>query len=95
MSQYGEQTDDNDAICPYCLSRYQVEAEDYDEEPKEDECGDCGKKYWLNQSFSVTHYARPDCELNGQPHKYEKIILKSGREAHFCEVCDDCKIQEP
>lgn len=89
-SQFEEQIDNNDSVCPYCGDRYQVEAEDYDEDERQDECGGCGKKYWLHQRFSVEHYSRPDCELNGQAHSYERIKLKNGREADFCTVCDDC-----
>lgn len=68
MSKFGEQIDGNDSICPYCGDSFQVEAEDYDEDPREIECDSCGKKYWLRQTFEVTHTATPDCELNGDKH---------------------------
>ena len=84
-------TDDNDAICPYCGHRYQVEAEDYDEDGRQETCDECGKKYWLHQSFSVTHHTQPDCWLNGDEHQYERVDLKNGLSADFCKICDDCR----
>lgn len=92
MSTYEDQCDDNNSICPYCEESYQVEGEDYSEDEQEIECSGCGKKYYLHQSFSVTHHTRPDCELNGEEHKFERILLGNGKEADFCTVCDKCRI---
>ena len=89
--KYDYQVDDNNAICPYCYAKYQVESEDYDEDSHEDECGECGKKYRLAQHFSVTHHTYPDCELNGEQHQFERIQLSSGREADFCTICNKCR----
>ena len=93
-SKYEEQIDDNDSICPYCHDRYQVEAEDYDENEREVECDNCGKKYWLMESFSVTHNTRPDCQLNGTEHDFELITLRDGAKVFFCKICDECKLHE-
>jgi len=90
--KYEEQVDDTDAICPYCGERYQVESEDYDEHSREDECESCGKVYWLSQGFSVTHYSKPDCELNGQTHDFERVKLSNGKEADFCLICNKCRL---
>ena len=88
--EFDEMTDDNDAICPYCGDRYQVESEDYTEDDREEKCDGCGKKYWLHEHFSVSHETRPDCALNGQQHKYEEVAFKSGNSAFFCTVCGHC-----
>ncbi len=90
-SEFREWMDNHDAICPYCSSKYQVESEDYDEETRVEECENCGKKYWIYQSFSVTHHTRPDCELNGVAHHYQRITLRNGKEALFCNICDNLK----
>lgn len=92
MSKYDEQLDDNNAICPYCKHSWQVEAEDYDEEEREEECVECGKRYWLHDSFSVTHYTRPDCEINGGDHKWELMTFSGGGQAFFCATCNECSL---
>jgi len=86
------QMDNNDAICPYCKSRYQVEGADYDEARRVQECDICGKKYWTYQSFSVETHTQPDCKLNGIDHRYEKVMLKNGCAADFCIVCEMIRV---
>lgn len=92
MSEFEEQADDNNAICPYCGNSYQVESEYYDEDSREEKCDTCGNKYWLSQYFSVTHKTRPDCTINGQDHQYELVELSNSQKAEFCLVCGDCRI---
>ena len=87
MSKFEDQIDSNDSICPYCLHRYQVESEDYDEDPREGECENCGKSYWLRQIFTVTHETCPDCSLNGMEHHFEEKPLINGKKAKFCTEC--------
>jgi hypothetical protein len=53
------QMDDCNVICPHCLAEYQAEAEDYDEQEREETCGNCGGRYILYDEFSVTHHTRP------------------------------------
>src|SRR4051794_31655370 len=91
VGKYEDQQDDNVVICPYCHDSYQPESEDYDEDSREEECGSCGKRYYLHQSFSVTHHTSPDCEINGKEHQFERIKLNDGREADFCTFCDKCR----
>lgn len=90
-SVYEDQQDDNVVICPYCETQYQPESEDYDEDTRAEECEDCGKKFYLRQSFSVTHHTRPDCELNGFDHQFERVTLSNGKAADFCTICDKCR----
>lgn len=90
LPKYERRCDNNSSICPYCGVGYQVESEDYSEDTREIECDECGKKYFLHQSFSVYHHTKPDCILNGEEHQYRRVSIK-GREAYFCSVCDDCK----
>lgn len=89
MSEFEEQVDDAEAICPYCMATHQPEAEDYSEDSREIECYECGKKYWLNQSFSVSHWAKPDCALNGTEHVWE--TKPKYPEHKWCVVCGKCE----
>jgi len=93
MSQeFEEQSHHADAICPYCLSSYQVESEDYSEDIREEECEECGNTYWIEQSFSVETTTKPDCELNGASHKWELMTFADGKSAFFCSVCNECSL---
>ena len=92
MSEFTDEIDGCDVICPYCGNKYQREGEDYDQDSRVEECEECGKKYRTHDSFSVEHHTEPDCTLNGEDHQYEK---SDGHEAWFCEVCGDCKIHDP
>lgn len=90
IGKYEDKYDDNNMICPYCGSKYQVESEDYSEDPRVEECDECGKKYHAVQSFSVTHISTPDCELNGESHVWEPVKIRNG--VHdFCSICNKCK----
>ena len=91
MSEYDDQIDDNDSICPYCEERYQVECEDYSEDDQIIECHQCGKKYHLCQSFTVNHCTSPDCELNGEEHQFERVECTNGP-ADFCKTCGKCRL---
>jgi ferredoxin-like protein FixX len=59
------QSDECHVICPYCLSKYQAEAEDFSEYDREEECQSCGKIYILCDSMTVTHYTRPMANEKG------------------------------
>jgi len=43
MTAMDKEFDDNDAICPRCKNRYEVESENYEEYPRVEECAqpDC------------------------------------------------------
>lgn len=82
--------DDGVRRCPYCKHEYQPEAETYSEDVREEDCEGCGKTYRLHDSFSVTHYATPDCELNGETHDWQDRALRGGRMRPFCMKCDKC-----
>lgn len=45
--------DDRFAICPYCGERYKVEPGDYSQDPRTEECEECGKTYLVWQEVSV------------------------------------------
>jgi len=76
--------DSDHSICPYCRYKHHVESEDYSEDPRVEECSQCGMKFHLSQRFSVDHVTTPDCGLNGQPHEYRMHTI-SGR--NFCKYC--------
>ena len=89
-TKYEEHSDDCNAICPYCGNSYQVEAEDYDEEGGIEKCDNCGKKYFLQTSFSVTHNTQPNCRLNGEEHTWEKQTWKTPPEHYkVCTICGE------
>lgn len=79
-------SDSGEIICPYCQHRFQPEAEDYSEDSREHECSECEKKFWMYQVFSVDHYSKPDCELNGERHKWELVHRHPASQS--CVVCD-------
>ena len=90
-SKYDDQYDDNNVVCPYCGEKYQPEGEDYSEDTREEECYECGKTYWVNQSFSVTHVTEPDCGLNGEDHQWEQESNGVNTFNH-CVICDKYEI---
>lgn len=83
--------DDSNRICPYCGAAYQPEHEDFSEDNRIEECEGCKKRYHAYDSFSVTHYATPDCELNGEQHEWEPMPTSRGRTHPFCAKCDKCQ----
>jgi len=89
--EFREQVDYNDCICPYCGYSYQVEVEDFYEDPCEEECGGCEKKFYLSQSLSVDHHSKPDCILNGEEHKWSPVDISGGKTHDFCSVCNKCR----
>lgn len=91
MSKYEDQVDSYNVICPYCKCEWQAESGDFSEDTRVEECPECGKKYHLHDSCTVDHYTRPDCELNGEVHKWETRQLTKGPH-DFCSICDNCRI---
>jgi len=86
MPEFEEQIDDDNATCPYCKESYQVEAEDYSEDERIEQCGGCGKKYELRQVFSVDHRTKPDCAINDKDHDW--YICDSHRNLVLCGICE-------
>ena len=86
-----EQTfDDCVRKCPYCGHTHQPESETYSEDVRDEECEECGKTYSIHDSFTVTHYATPDCELNDEAHEWIDRTVRGGRMHPFCSKCDKC-----
>jgi len=61
------QSDSRDVICPYCLCRYQAEAEDFNENEHEETCFNCGRTYLLYSELDITHHTRPLPNTKDQP----------------------------
>lgn len=93
MSEFDDQLDGEFAICPYCKNGADVEAEDFSENERVEDCRKCGKKYWLCQSLAIHHNTMPDCELNNLRHDYQDVELETsnGTRWPFCTVCGKCK----
>lgn len=91
MSEYEDQMDGSDVICPYCEHRYQKEAEDYSDDVSVEECDECGKKYRQYDSFSVDHHTEPNCNENSEDHIWESHDLRNGQKHDFCSVCGQCR----
>ncbi len=89
MSKYEEKSDPVMAICPYCGYDYQVEGEDMTEDLRIEECSDCGKKFQLHTTFSVTHNSSPDCPLNGEEHKWE---MTYDDRYESCSICGKYRV---
>jgi len=87
MSEYDETIDSVNRICPYCGGKYQPEGEDFSEDRREEECDYCNKKYWAYDSFTIDHWAEPDCELNDLNHQMDRVLMKNGHTHEFCIVC--------
>lgn len=62
MSAPESQSDDCNVICPYCLSSYQAEAEDYNDRERDETCFKCKRVYTVWQEFEVTHHTQPKPE---------------------------------
>jgi|SRR5699024_1172369 len=76
--------------CPYCGHKWHVEAEEYDERARAEECDECGKGFYAYENISVAHVARPDCELNGEEHEWETMGIGNGKTHLFCAKCSRC-----
>jgi len=97
MSQFTDTSSDYDIECPYCHHKYIPDAENYNEDVRPDECGECGKKYFLHQTFTVYHRTDPDCELNGIEHNFVNSDYLDGDGkiisiVQYCSVCDKERI---
>ena len=85
MSNFEDQIDSTLMICPYCRESYQPEGEDFHEDEDIEECNSCGKKYYCCQSISIDNISRPDCELNGEKHDYQKAV--NFDDLFICKKC--------
>lgn len=87
MSEFEDTSDGANRICPYCESEHYVESEEYSDRSRIENCSDCGKNYHACDDFSVSHEAKPDCELNGEKHDYQPFALNDGASVDFCDTC--------
>ena len=98
MGDPKEKYDDNDAVCPYCGDRFQVEGEDYKDEgiKVQIECDGCKKKYYLQQEYEVSHTSTPDCGINNEEH--DLVLNKTPcvvnlRPYFYCRKCNKTKVE--
>ena len=89
-TQYENEIDSCNVICPYCKAAYEPDGETFSEDPRIEECDECGKQYHLHDSWTIDHHTSPDCEINGEQHKWEARQLTKGPH-DFCSVCDKCR----
>lgn len=87
MTKYKRQWDDINVVCPYCGHTFQPEGEDYTDYEVIEECEECGKSFHHFDDITVTHYTRPDCELNGVEHQWKEHVSILGDSMKTCETC--------
>lgn len=87
MSKF-ESNSEDEITCPYCDTRLTDDSWERADDG-EDECRECGKKFYWCRDITVSYSATPDCVLNGEPHRF--ISLPRHPNVEFCEVCDKCQ----
>lgn len=88
-----DQSDDDDAICPYCERHHYMEAEDYATDGAVMDCGQCGLKFHLTTEYTVKHFTNGDCELNGETHEWRTPYALHPNLSE-CATCRKVKIGE-
>ena len=68
---------------------HRVDAENYNENSRVEECYECGMKFHQSESFTVDHHTQADCELNGGSHEYVLRSLGQGKTHGFCKYCEN------
>ena len=81
----------DEETCPYCGYEFSDSWELPDD--GEDECPECGKKFYYNRNVSVSYECSKDCTLNGEEHDFEWRDTTSGG-AYFCKKCTEVKLKE-
>ena len=85
-----DQSDSDNAICPYCGNKHYMEAEDYNTSGTEMECGNCGMNFHYATRFSVYHVTAGDCSLNGLEHQWRNY----NGSTQICDRCDKFSMKE-
>ena len=65
MSEFREELDSTNRICPYCKDEVHQEGEDFHDEMEVEQCDECGKRFHTVDYCIVYHKSIPDCKLNG------------------------------
>lgn len=86
-------------VCPYCGREY-VDDEGYftNEEGFEEECDECGKKFYISANISVSYTSKKLCIQNGMEHNYEyehDFEAKNGGKynVYICKNCEDIDLR--
>jgi len=78
MSDFNDEYSTQHVICPYCQDTCKQEGEEFNEEERIDTCSSCGKKFHHVDEIEYSHHTKPDCTINGVPHKLEPFNTKNG-----------------
>ena len=84
MTEYKDQYDDYNVVCPYCGYKYHPEDQAVLKDNEVEECNRCGKKYNIYKVYSVEYTTQPNCSLNNLEHKYTKA-----ENENFCKTCGE------
>jgi DNA-directed RNA polymerase subunit RPC12/RpoP len=86
--------DDHAIVCPYCGLKHHepYEMVSPDGDCHEIECEDCGRKFNVTATMSVTYHSVADCELNDEAHNLEEKMGTKGmiQGSKFCTKCGRC-----
>ena len=91
MSKYEDKFDDEGYKCPYCGYKTVCDDWGFDYDGVEEECCECGKKFYATASHSISFESEPDCELNGDEHD---LRFDDVRDCYFCKTCGKCVLKE-
>ena len=83
---------EHEVTCPYCGHKLHDSWELPDE--GEEECEQCGKKYYFSRDISVSYESRADCKLNNEEHDFEWRETHKLEGAYFCKKCPEIKLKE-
>lgn len=80
---------DTTAQCPYCEAEQHTKGENYSEEARIEECGECGMRFWQNEVFTTEYATSGDCKLNDLEHDWEPLNPEGDHpEYRHCRRCE-------
>jgi hypothetical protein len=90
MSKFDYTIEDDGYKCPYCGNTTICDDWGFDYDGEIIECDVCNKKYRASANTTTSFKAKPDCELNGEKHRFKKYSEHS--KCAFCEICGKCEL---
>lgn len=78
--------------CPYCRALHYCDDWGYDYEGEVMDCEECEKKFMATAVRTIDFVSKPNCEINGEEHKYEFNRVYKEYNSYFCSVCNKCEL---